>query len=474
MAINKQSFRNVLVTRWNELDELQRDFGDQQYAFYQHFPQLDVDQLLRLPNNFDRRKIKGMVADLIQVTNMDYVGAIEKCAGGKLYNLVVDSSATAQYLLKHKCLKRRITMIPMDKIRATRELDPRKISLGKQRVGGQNCFAIRNLVRPVAPEFNEVANFCFNGVMTARTRDQAHDLCFQRDIHCKVISAGGDVFSPDGVLSGGRKQNRFVLKEILQLEKIKEKLNEISVDRERVKSELDQMEKSASEFAKLDKHRNQVSAKLDQIQNRVSQSEFGQLQAEHDRLEEESTNLSKFLEEALEIYTKAKDEAEAIEERMKNLEQNREKELKRLQKEVDTKRKIMENAASKVDQHQANFEGLRLEIQALEEEVKATREELEGFESQTSEISSQLEAQIKTCNEGQSKIDAVKSLIQEQRQLIQSRDQEINEKKNHEKSLHKKVKELDSHIFAAKECLTPTILVDEKVCRGDMLARNQL
>ena len=49
----------------NELEELSRDFGDQQYAFYQHFPSLDVNQLLRLPNNFDRRKIKGMVAEII-------------------------------------------------------------------------------------------------------------------------------------------------------------------------------------------------------------------------------------------------------------------------------------------------------------------------------------------------------------------------------------------------------------------------
>ena len=42
---------------------------------------------------------------------MDFVAAVEKAAGGKLYNLVVDTSATAQFLLKNKCLKEMISTL---------------------------------------------------------------------------------------------------------------------------------------------------------------------------------------------------------------------------------------------------------------------------------------------------------------------------------------------------------------------------
>jgi hypothetical protein len=67
-----------------------RDIGDQEYNFYNQFPQLDFP-VKKLPNDFDPRRIKGLVADLITVTNPEYIAAIETHAAGKLYNLVVDS-----------------------------------------------------------------------------------------------------------------------------------------------------------------------------------------------------------------------------------------------------------------------------------------------------------------------------------------------------------------------------------------------
>ena len=70
-----------------------------------------MKSFVRLPRNFDRNRIKGLVADLVRVTNMDFVAAVEKAAGGKLYNLVVDTSATAQFLLKNKCLKEMISTL---------------------------------------------------------------------------------------------------------------------------------------------------------------------------------------------------------------------------------------------------------------------------------------------------------------------------------------------------------------------------
>ena len=91
-------------------------------------------------------------------------------------------------------------MIMLDVVRARNPVDQRKINAAKQRVGNANCYAIRDLVTADA-QYNCVLDFCFNGVMCARTRDQAHEIgC--KDIAVKCISAGGDEFSPDGVISG--------------------------------------------------------------------------------------------------------------------------------------------------------------------------------------------------------------------------------------------------------------------------------
>ena len=73
--------------------------------------------------NFDRSKVKGLVAQLISVNKPEAMCALEVSAGGKLYNVVVDDEVTGKKLLKNGKLKRRVTIIPLNKIRA-RKIDP--------------------------------------------------------------------------------------------------------------------------------------------------------------------------------------------------------------------------------------------------------------------------------------------------------------------------------------------------------------
>eukprot|EP00912_Choanoflagellata_sp_UC4_P001945 UC4_evm1s1248 len=67
--------------------------------------------------NFDRSKVSGTVAQLINISDAKYETAIEVAAGGKLYNVVVDTEETGKQLLKKGNLKRRVTIIPLNKIR---------------------------------------------------------------------------------------------------------------------------------------------------------------------------------------------------------------------------------------------------------------------------------------------------------------------------------------------------------------------
>jgi len=292
-----------------------------------------------------------------------------------------------------------MTMVMMDKVRAQRKVDPRKVNLGKQRVGNQHCYAVRNLVT-ADPEFDCILDYCFNGVMCTRTSDQAHRLCYDRDIMNRVIAATGEDFSPDGVLKGGATQRTFVLKEMAKLRDIQRSKGEAERELQGVKGEYNHLISNQETFLKLDKQRNTVASKCEQIQNRVSQSEFGQHQTQLDRVNSELETLSKSLEAAIEIHDAALKEATEIEERMKNLEKNRDQELKRLQKEVDTKRAMMEKAIENVEQHQGKFEGLAMEIEELKNECKAAEDELKDTELQFSTISSQLEQKIELCNQG--------------------------------------------------------------------------
>jgi chromosome segregation ATPase len=80
-----------------------------------------IDFTYSLPSpNFDRGKVKGLVATLISLKPEDYnkSTALEITAGAKLYNVVVQDEHVGKELLQNGKLKKRVTLIPLNKINA--------------------------------------------------------------------------------------------------------------------------------------------------------------------------------------------------------------------------------------------------------------------------------------------------------------------------------------------------------------------
>src|SRR5260370_42075189 len=70
--------------------------------------------------NFDRRQVKGLIASLITIDESDWdkSTALEIAAGGRLYNVVVDNQQVGSQLLSKGQLRKRVTIIPLNKISA--------------------------------------------------------------------------------------------------------------------------------------------------------------------------------------------------------------------------------------------------------------------------------------------------------------------------------------------------------------------
>ena len=70
--------------------------------------------------NFDRSKVKGLVATLVSLDKVNYnaATALEITAGGRLYNVVVESDEVGKQLLQHGRLKKRVTLIPLNRIQS--------------------------------------------------------------------------------------------------------------------------------------------------------------------------------------------------------------------------------------------------------------------------------------------------------------------------------------------------------------------
>ncbi len=93
---------------------------------------------------FDAEKVRGVLASLVTPCDGKYAAALEVVAGGRLYQVVVDDEKTGKALLERGQLRRRVTLIPLNKVRAGRLDDKRcaRASSVAKKAGGTARIAL--------------------------------------------------------------------------------------------------------------------------------------------------------------------------------------------------------------------------------------------------------------------------------------------------------------------------------------------
>lgn len=200
--------------------------------------------------NFDRSKVKGLVAQLFTL-NKDQVQAataVEICAGGRLYNVVVDTAETGTQLLQKGKLRKRVTIIPLNKISsfkasaekigAAQKIAPGKVDLALSLIGYDD-------------EVLAAMNYVFGNTLIATDADTAKKVTFDPAVRMKSVTYDGDVYDPSGTLSGGSAPNSSGVLVTLQ------KLNELT-------KELRSKER---QLAALEDNMNKEKKKLDAVRS---------------------------------------------------------------------------------------------------------------------------------------------------------------------------------------------------------------
>lgn len=200
-------------------------------------------------SGFDRSKVKGLVVQLFTLDkDKAQAGtALEICAGGRLYNVVVDSSETGTQLLQNGKLKKRVTIIPLnkiaafkasaDKIGAAQKLAPGKVDLALSLVGYED-------------EVSAAMEYVFGSTLVCEDAETAKKVTFDPAVRMKSVTLEGDVYDPSGTLSGGSSPNSSGVLVTLG------KLNELTREIATLESHLDELQLSMTkEKKKMDSAR---------------------------------------------------------------------------------------------------------------------------------------------------------------------------------------------------------------------------
>ena len=174
---------------------------------------------------FDRTKVKGLVAQLfILDRDRSRAGpALEICAGGRLYNVVVDSAETGTQLLQNGRLKKRVTIIPLNKISAFK-VSAEKIGAAQKLAPGKVDLAL-SLVG-FADEVSAAMEYVFGSTLVCEDAETAKRVTFDPAVRMKSVTLEGDIYDPAGTLSGGSSASSSgVLVTLGKLNEITKELN---------------------------------------------------------------------------------------------------------------------------------------------------------------------------------------------------------------------------------------------------------
>ncbi|WZZ00461.1 hypothetical protein YC2023_072789 [Brassica napus] len=224
--------------------------------------------------NFDRSKVKGVVAKLIKVKDRNSMTALEVTAGGKLYNVVVDSEETGKQLLQNGALRRRVTIIPLNKIQSY-VVQPRVQQATARLVGKDNAELALSLVG-YSQDIKNAMEYVFGSTFVCKTTDAAKEqlestldgsdlitdsklllVAFNRDIRTPSVTLEGDIFQPSGLLTGGSRKGGGDL--LRQLHDLAEAESELQGHQRR----LADIEAQIKELQPLQKKFTDVKAQLE-------------------------------------------------------------------------------------------------------------------------------------------------------------------------------------------------------------------
>jgi structural maintenance of chromosome 2 len=323
-------------------------------------------------------KIYGRVVNLFEVSDQKFVTALEVSAGGRLFNVVVDSESTGHDILKNAKLASRVNIIPLNRIEAS-EIAPQKVHLARELVGEGNVTPAISCVS-YNGEIESAIKYVFGSNFICASSDDAKKVTFHKGINVKSVTVEGDVFSPVGTLTGGsRASNSSIIEKMNVLRNLEKNLASKLHELEKLNSTKNKLQTQKKQFQDVKEELDLVSHKLNLAQATLDKTDYRAAEMELQSFNERLKSFESEYTEAIKVKNVAQGRLQELQARLSELENGREnaqstieKELKKLKKEIDISNK-------RVSELQHSTETCMLELQNLEHEDSVLLKQVNNF-----------------------------------------------------------------------------------------------
>ncbi|XP_075982639.1 structural maintenance of chromosomes 2 [Anticarsia gemmatalis] len=375
--------------------------------------------------NFDSRRVSGTICRLIDVCDPIYCTALETAAGGRLYNVVVDTEVTSKLLLQRGQLQTRTTIIPLNKI-SGHVIDPETVRLA-QRIGGgpENVQLALDLIS-FESHLRPAMAWVFGGTLVCRDLDTAKRVTFHPSIRRRCVTLDGDVFDPSGTLSGGaRLKGGSVLVQLQELKKVEQDLATGEAQLSASLSELDSVQKAGEKYTTTRQKFEVMSHELEVVKARLATTSTAQLHAEIESLRAQVAELTAAVEQDKVTQKETAARARDLEAKVKDIKGHREREFKKAEEALKKAKAEAAHRGSSWKQREQELETLRLEVQELQNAVATSTQQLAETKAAADELHHTLESAKKQHVEATDAVKQQQSRIKAQKAEISHRNSDI-------------------------------------------------
>ncbi|XP_037082943.1 structural maintenance of chromosomes protein 2-like [Pollicipes pollicipes] len=389
------------------------------------YPQLVLDY--RDPEKgFDRSTVRGVVGKLFNMKDVATATALEVTAGGRLYNVVVDTEVVGKKLLERGQLQKRVTFIPLNKISSS-SIDMQTIRHAEKVVGKENVRTALSCIQH-EPRLQKAMEWVFGNTLICSDLDVAKRVAFDPRVQRRAVTLDGDVVDPAGTLTGGSRQARSsVLAELHALSGCQQRLRQLEQRLAEVEAELSSLTENGDRYAQLKQQLELKRHELQLVRERLQQTTHCQLQQEVQRLEQLIVELEETQSRCAATEKGQRARVAHLEEQIRDQQAVRERELNSAEAEVKACKTRAEETRKAWQDRQQEEEQMRLEIADLGTSVQSTEEQIAAAETALSQYAERLaEAQTQQ-QAAQAALAQAQAAVKAQKDVMNAQNKEIQQ-----------------------------------------------
>lgn len=381
--------------------------------------------------NFDRSKVRGLVASLVTLdkAHRSYAPALEAAAGSRLYNVVVDDDKTGSQLLTHGQLKKRVTLIPLRQIQpsvadgrrvdAAKRLAPNKVELALELVG---CDS----------EVRAALEYVFGQTLVCKDAETARRVTFDAAVQMKSVTVDGDTYDPAGRLAGGSRTGGgqsvlLRMQELAHCERALREAQDALRANDREWSALQEARRAygqAAEKAELAEHR----ARL--LQTQIDQSRATVLQEEVQACRAALAELEASMDAARARQDEAASDAKRFEREIQELHADKGGKVERVRAEAKELKAELAKHAAALKPQQSKLRAAELALGQHEMDRDAAAERLAAAQEAAAQAAADLEAGEAHVTSLQAAVDQSEAELAESRAALRAFQDELAELEN--------------------------------------------